>query len=229
MSILGSLGSTSGSYGQSGGQSQNAGYSIGGTMGSAQTAMQFSQAMMEAQQAYNSAEAQKQRDWQEKMANTAYQRAVKDMKAAGINPILAAGNGGAATPSGAAASSGMAQAFTDTYSQSENWGESSNWGFNSSYSYNNLAKILGTVADTIADQFGGMDALLQSAGLFASNTVNGITDIVGAAKDLLGIKEAYKSGGGSANKGAGVGRSDVQAYMRSNNSKKNNARGQYIK
>lgn len=51
---------------------------------------------------YNSAEALANRDWQEHMSNTAYQRAVEDMKKAGINPILAFANGGASTPGGSA-------------------------------------------------------------------------------------------------------------------------------
>nr|DAF84557.1 MAG TPA: Putative minor capsid protein [Microviridae sp.] len=51
---------------------------------------------------FNSAEAMANREWQERMSSTAYQRAVEDMKKAGLNPILAFANGGASTPGGSA-------------------------------------------------------------------------------------------------------------------------------
>lgn len=54
---------------------------------------------------FSAEQAQKNRDFQELMSNTSYQRQMADMKKAGLNPILAAGSmAGASSPSGSAAS-----------------------------------------------------------------------------------------------------------------------------
>lgn len=100
------------------------------------------------QMAYNTMEAQKQRDWQAQMANTLYTRSTKNMREAGINPILAANIGlsGASVGSGATASlSGvpsapLAQSFMDSYSNSgsRSYSSSFNWsnGYNNGSSWN---------------------------------------------------------------------------------------------
>lgn len=66
---------------------------------------------------FSAEQAALNRQWQEQMSNTAYQRAVSDMKAAGLNPALLYNNmTGATTPAGSSAAGQMAQGTQASYS-----------------------------------------------------------------------------------------------------------------
>lgn len=91
-----------------------AGYVVGGPLGAglaagglgymgAQATNASNQKIAEANNAFSASQAANQMDYQTYMSNTSYQRAVKDLDLAGLNPMLAYMNGGASTPSGAMA------------------------------------------------------------------------------------------------------------------------------
>lgn len=84
----------------------------------AQKQMDYQTASDEKAMTFSADQALLNRNWQEYMSNTAHQREVKDLQAAGLNPVLSAmGGNGAAVTSGSAASgysSQGAKGDTDT-------------------------------------------------------------------------------------------------------------------
>lgn len=119
--------------------------------------------------AYNDLEAQKQRDWQEEMANTIYTRSVKNMIEAGINPVLAASAGLSAANVGSGASANistpstfMGQTFADQVSGSGSISHSEGFskGSSSGSSWENSKW--------------GLAEAIEQMGDFAENTINQI-------------------------------------------------------
>lgn len=96
---------------------------------SASAANDYNYQWFKEEQAFNAEEALKNRTWQRQMSDTAVRRQVRDMKKAGINPILAAQYGGASTPSGSQASVKAPQAVqprmedivTDSVATANQW------------------------------------------------------------------------------------------------------------
>ena len=161
----------------SGNSSQSSNFSnassSGATYGSAASAQAlanmreanaFTERMWERQADYNSKEAQKTREWQERLANTTYQRTMQDMIKAGINPILAAGAGlsadsvtSGATASVAGATGQALGAYPDSMNSSLSHaeGQSSGRGWSSSESgfatfLKSMAEIFGTISNGLS-------------------------------------------------------------------------------
>lgn len=203
MSLLGNatIGSSNGGSNQGSSQhgvSTNEGYSIGGTYGTGATASALSHQMMIEANEFNAQQAEINRKWQEKMSNTAYQRAVKDLKKAGINPILAYVNP-ASTPGGSYASSAMGQAYTDSYSESKNSGQSENWGS----SWGNSWEHSETSSD-IANQIAAITGL---AGDLVGQIINKI-------KGNTSAEETKKIGNMSWNDAQGYHTKPIKGYKK---------------
>lgn len=157
---------------------------------------------------YNSEEAAAERAFQKEMRGTAYQDTVKDMIAAGINPILAATNGATSSTSGASASIGS-QRYNQQSAQAASVSAMYQYGNNTAEladKYLQLAKQA-----TSAKQYNAAKSWEQSASELASSSAKQVQDYTYAANKLGGAlagagekaKDAAKKAGKAAKDTAG--------------------------
>lgn len=89
----------------------------------------------------SSAEAQKQRDFEERMSNTAYKRAAEQLRELGINPyVMLSGFSGASTPSGSAGSGYVGQSVSASSARASQYATNARF----------ISSLLGTVANVMS-------------------------------------------------------------------------------
>ena len=161
---------------------------------------------------YNTKEAEAARAWQQMMRGTAYQDTVKDLKAAGLNPILAAYNGATSTPSSGGASIGNA---SYSHTQAAAIPSAKTATMQAMYDYgNNTAQVVQNYAQAImsAKQIGmsqtaqtlsqSMSQIVDTSAKQVSQTSQTAGSIYGSQSESTGSQWGVS---GQASLGAGRG------------------------
>lgn len=151
---------------------------------------------------WSAEQAMKQMEFQERMSNTAHQREMADLKAAGLNPILSA-KSGATSPSGAAAEAdgslitGLATLLSKSLEVADNSAKA-NLNFSSGYSSGSGSTYSGS---SVLSNAGSADAieflsdLASGNGKAMSNALNGfIHGFFGERKEKYDNQAAYELG-----------------------------------
>lgn len=136
-----------------------------------QRAADWNESMWERQAEFNAKQAEIQRQWSERMENTRYQRAIKDMESAGLNPILAVTGGGSGISTGAgtgtAASVGGAQISSATAQMAS--GGLLGADTASVNGYQGQMEFTGGILNLLAQAMNGIGSATQAMSAFGKN------------------------------------------------------------
>lgn len=141
-------------------------------------AANWNEQMFNQSMAFNAEQAQLNREWQERMDSTKYQRAIKDMKAAGLNPVLSVtGNGISVGSGGGGASASISAPSMGAYSGGLlGANDASISGYTGQMEY--YSGLLGLLSTAM----GGLSSAFSAFG-------NMPTDLMKAVADLMGKTE----------------------------------------
>lgn len=149
-------------------------------------AANWNESMFNQSMAFNAEQAQLNREWQERMDSTKYQRAIKDMKAAGLNPVLAVNGNGISVSSGGGGSSATINAPSmGAYSGGLlGANDASISGYTGQMEY--YAGLLGLLSSAM----GGLSSAFSAFGNMPSELLKSVADLMGKT-EIKGNPENY--------------------------------------